>query len=48
MKAYGIFIGTGDELLRLRNLESLGLNGNRFNDSALSPSRVFHLSNPWI
>ncbi|XP_061965296.1 cuscuta receptor 1-like [Populus nigra] len=36
MKAYGIFIGTGDELLRLRNLESLGLNGNRFNDSALS------------
>ena len=36
MKAYGIFIGTGDELLRLRNLVFLGLYGNRFNDSALS------------
>ena len=36
MKAYGIFIGTGDELLRLRNLEHLVLNGTRFNDSSLS------------
>ncbi|KAJ6912836.1 hypothetical protein NC651_015325 [Populus alba x Populus x berolinensis] len=27
---------TGDDLLRLRNMEYLGLNGNRFNDSALS------------
>ena len=41
MKAYGIFIGTGDELLRLRNLEYLGLNGNRFNDSALSSLKGF-------
>nr|TKR98302.1 hypothetical protein D5086_0000204370 [Populus alba] len=36
MKVYGIFIGTGDELLRLRNLEHLVLNGTRFNDSSLS------------
>ena len=36
MKVYGIFIGTGDDLLRLRNMEYLDLNGNRFNDSALS------------
>ncbi|KAJ6922026.1 hypothetical protein NC652_015860 [Populus alba x Populus x berolinensis] len=28
--------GTGDELLRLRNLEHLVLNGTRFNDSSLS------------
>nr|TKR98318.1 hypothetical protein D5086_0000204530 [Populus alba] len=28
--------GTSDDLLRLRNLESLGLNVNHFNDSALS------------
>lgn len=36
IESFKSFHGTGDDLLRLRNLEKLVLNVNRFNDSTLS------------